>query len=604
MKDKCPYSTGFQLKDQQPPSSTSFSADEEFVLKWLAELPMANPTACAEAIRAAVAEVNGLQINDKARQRFLDAIGDASLPIYSALRASYIQAPHPLPPRAEKARALLQRLHTEIVKGYQHLIFEYCHKSGLSLGRKGHLRMVVHAAFRYMGLIALESYHCRSPLPGNYWSDIHRLYAIAERDGLLDYMGKEVENESLATSAQAYKRMVLFELASPYTLDTRHMDEIYDLLPRLSDLVRISKAATTNADNVQILLDLLSDDPPFYPKTRPKPGADSAHEFRFLHTDQLTSLLDQTLQEGGDLRGFKLPAAVIDTLRLAWEGPMERSNQRVFKQMSVQTVVGMPSVYHYLEEQLQNPAIDTDSMKFRSMIGPSEEDANFSAEMSDMIVMSRTIGSWAKGDSNKRDENMAGAVTRDFSERGLRLEWQTDHTVPINVGDLMALGLSDGASTPTKLGRICWIKQTDQGATQAGIQLVAPYGVPMLSQICDSDGFAEDRYDVILIPGAFFDTRDDVLVCPGLPFRIGRLVRLPRKRVRTYVRLTKQVIHTRHFTGYLFESVDPETLPAVIESNERSNIDWDEEQRKARAKADKAKEDEHDAMMDHIPRDW
>ncbi len=608
MTDKCRYSSDFELKGLTAPSATSFSTEETFVQNWLDRLPMANPSGCAQTMVTVLQEVNRLQIPTSNRLHFLDAVAAASERIYAALQVQYVQAAHPLPPRAEKARHLVLELLTQLVAGYKHTTFEYCNKSSFSLSRKGGLRKSLHAALDHLGHIATDAYHCRAPLQTGFWSDLHRIYAIAEDNGLLTFAPRDGNN---TTIEQAYKRLLLLELASPYNLDARLIDHVYSALAGWSSRVSLTGMRSDSVDGTPILVDLLSDEPPFYPKTRARPADDRAHQFRIMRTDGLVHWLEAEAPNPILQQSVKLPKNNLLSLAQSWKGPSERSNIRITRELAVNTIIGMHSIHRTLESQIVNEEFDSGAFHFASEIGADFADPNFSAEMSDIIVMSRSGGNWAKSETSKAEELSAGAVTRDFSERGLRVQWHHEQGTPINVGDLIALALDDGAASPVKIGRICWIRRIQSGDTQAGVQLLAPYGAPILAQLCDRDGYPEDKYKTLLIPGIFFNHEKDVLVCPGLPFREGRLVRLPRRHDRVFVRLTEQLLHTRHFSCFLFEPVDPRSLTAVHETQARANTSWENENQRVNSEREAKRIEEEDrrqraqiSALDKVRKDW
>lgn len=494
--------------------------------QWLQQLPLTQAQQVSAPLYTAVHEISRLQTSWDNRLGLLELL---RIPVHQTLNGlaqKYLNQPLILPEAALKTATVAQAIQKHFLNGYLAVVRELCIKTGNTLGKSpapSELPLTIQRAMTALGLLLLRSYQLYLPISSQVWAEVHALYRLA-RLLSLEYElieDKQPHHHGLKNIHQTYVRILLLATARPNQLRQDEIENTYKLLDLLAGMADLESYTPAGKENLFVVL-LDSNRPPFY-KSNWRPTSEQTDQTLLeLRTTRLVQQLHElskaTLAEPEKNplpTGVNLTAALTKHLEQAWSHIAMRSFERQEVNTDIEVTVGLTNIhFHLAGEQpfnlflnqssaisgapekgaiYQKRGIQLKADTSKKANDPWGDAFDIKGTMLDgkalpTINIDKQLKSQEK-DSYQGSHPIYNVPLIDRSLGGYGLEWREEIPVQVRAGEL--LGLREYGRNKWAIGVVRWAHQT-KGATQLGIQILAPHAIPVgLAAVHKTGGFAE-----------------------------------------------------------------------------------------------------------------
>ena len=497
------------------------SGNKEAQVKlWLQNLPLTQAQQVSAQLYTAALEISRLRTSSENRLAILELLRTPVHQTLSGLALKYLNQPLILPEAALKTATVAQAIQKHFLNGYLAVARELC----ASNAPKEQQAMVIQRAMTALGLLLLRSYQLYLPIASQIWTEVHALHQLActlelER---LPVEDKLAHHQGIKTIHNSYLRILLLATARPNQLRQDEIESTYNLLELLAPLAELDSYDPAGKENLFVVL-TNSNRPPFYKSHwRPasNPGAEPPLEIRTSHLVSRLQEQQSAGNEGVDAsvsqrNQLNLSAALTKHLAQAWGHLALRSFERQDVSAEIEVTVGLTNIHFYLaDEQPFNLFLNQSSavagvpekgaiyqkrgIQLKDDKAKKEDDPWGDAfEIAGTPFDGRALPTFNIEKSIKSQEkvNYQGqhpiykVPLMDRSPGGYGLEWRNEIPVQVRAGEL--LGLREYGRNKWSIGVVRWAHQI-KGATQLGIQIIAPHAIPVgLAAVHKTGGFAE-----------------------------------------------------------------------------------------------------------------
>lgn len=511
------------------------SGHKEAQLKqWLQQLPLTQVQQTSASLYTATHELSRLQTTWDNRLQLLEVLRIPVHQTLDGLALKYLNQPLILPEAALKTATVAQAIQKHFLNGYLAVVRELCLKACQPQGKTAdvpELPLAIQRAMTALGLLLLRSYQLYLPISSQVWSEIHALYRLAT---LLELEHQAVgenlpHHRGLKNIHQVYVRILLLATARPNQLRQDEIENSYKLLELLAPSAELEHYTPAGKENLFVVL-LDSNRPPFYKSnwrpTKEQPPAPLLE----LRTTQLVSQLQnlyKSITADPDKQllptGVSLTAALTKHLEQAWSHLAMRSFERQEVNADIEVTVGLTNIhFHLAGEQPFNLFLNQASaisntpekgaiyqkrgVQLKADTSKKADDpwgdtfdikgTLFDGKALPTINIEQQLKTQEK-ESYQGNHPIYRVPLIDRSLGGYGLEWRDEIPVQVRAGEL--LGLREYGRNKWAIGVVRWAHQT-KGATQLGIQILAPHAIPVgLAAIHKTGGFAE-YLRALLIP--------------------------------------------------------------------------------------------------------
>lgn len=496
---------------------------EAQVKLWLQSLPLTQAQQVSAQLYTAVHEISRLRTSSENRLAILELLRVPVHQTLSGLALKYLNQPLILPEAALKTATIAQAIQKHFLNSYLAVVKELCvARDAKDLQEQQALS--IQRALTALGLLLLRSYQLYLPVASQVWEEVHALYQLACTLGLeqLHVEDKLPHHQGLKTIHNAYLRILLLATARPNQLRQEEIDSTYNLLELLAPIAELDTYNPAGKENLFVVLPN-SNRPPFYKSHwRPasNPGAEPPLEIRTSHLVNKLQEQQKVGNEGVDAsvsqrNQLNLSAALTKHLAQAWSHLALRSFERQDVSAEIEVTVGLTNIHFYLaNEQPFNLFLNQSS----AVAGAPEKGAIYQKrgiQLKDDKAK-KTDDPWGdafditgtpfdgralttfnieKKIQSQEKVNYQGqhpiytVPLMDRSPGGYGLEWRNEIPVQVRAGEL--LGLREYGRNKWSIGVVRWAHQI-KGATQLGIQIIAPHAIPVgLAAVHKTGGFAE-----------------------------------------------------------------------------------------------------------------
>lgn len=490
---------------------------------WLQSLPLTQVQQVSAQLYTAVHELSRLRTSSENRLAILELLRVPVQQTLNGLALKYLNQPLILPEAALKTATVAQAIQKHFLNSYLAVVRELC-IAPAAKEQQGQQALCIQRALTALGLLLLRSYQLYLPVASQIWAEAHALYQLA---CALEVEQVPVEdnlphNQGLKTVHTVYLRVLLLATARPNQLRQDEIDSTYNLLEQLAPLAELDTYNPGGKENLFVVL-TDSSRPPFYKSHwRPasNPGAQPPLEIR---TSRLVDKLQEQQKVGNEgvdasvsqRNQLNLSAALTKHLAQAWSHLALRSFERQGVNAEIEVTVGLTNIhFHLADEQPFNLFLNQSN----AVAGAPEKGAIYQKrgvqlkadetkktddpwenafEITGTIVDGRALPTLnIETQINSREKvNYQGqhpvytVPLTDRSAGGYGLEWRTEIPVQVRAGEL--LGLREYGRNKWSIGVVRWAHQI-KGATQLGIQVIAPQAMPVgLAAVHKTGGFAE-----------------------------------------------------------------------------------------------------------------
>jgi cyclic-di-GMP-binding protein len=309
------------------------------------------------------------------------------------------------------------------------------------------------------------------------------------------------------------------------------VDASYKVLNQLAPLAELDKYDPDGKENLFVVL-LDSSRPPFYKSLLTPELLATTSSLRELRTSGLVARLEnQANQDKNAPAADNNPAtsdlgltpAVRQHLMTVWNHVALRSFERIEVNADIEITVGLTNIhYHISNEQPFNLFLNqasalapgSENSIFKKHSAKLKENPNAlkaddpwedSFEMTDSPMAGGLLSSFnlEKRMSAKEKDNYQGQHNIfkipliDRSPGGYGVEWRNEIPLQVKAGEL--LGLREYGRNKWSIGVVRWVHQI-KGASQLGIQILAPNAIPIGIAIIHKTGGYSEYLRALQIP--------------------------------------------------------------------------------------------------------
>lgn len=491
--------------------------------QWLQQLPLTQAQQVSGHLYTAVHELSRLNTSWENRLQLLELL---RIPVHQTLNGlalKYLNQPLILPDAALKTATVAQAIQKHFLNGYLAVVRELCSKSSKTPDKPDHpveLALAIQRALTALSLLLLRSYQLYLPISSQVWSEIHSLYRLAALTQLEQTAVEEnlPSHRGLRNIHHVYLRILLMATARPNQLRQDEIENTYKLLDLLAHHAELEAYTPAGKENLFVVL-LDSNRPPFYKSNwRGDASSPALLELRTTQLVQKVSELSKSVLADTDanpLPQVNLTPALINHLEQAWSHLAMRSFERQEVNTDIEVTVGLTNIhFHLAAGQPFNLFLNQASavsgtpnkgaiyqkrgVQLKTDAGKQEDDPwGDTFDIKGTLLDGQSLSTLNIEKQLKQQEKAGyqghhpvySVPLLDRSLGGYGLEWRDEIPVQVRAGEL--LGLREHGRNKWSIGVVRWAHQT-KGATQLGIQVLAPHAIPVgLAAVHKTGGFAE-----------------------------------------------------------------------------------------------------------------
>ena len=550
-----------------------FGLTPDQATNWAESLPMANPAQVAQQLRAAIGDLNRVELKPDMRFEILEALRPTLHSALQTLSRYYLNQPIVLPEEPRKAAKLAQTLYELVTTAYTIVAIQTIQRrqsiSGANPAKL--VCMALHRAITTASMKMLVSYQLYQPVEINAWVELHQLFLLAERQKLSSQLViDEIAGDGSITDT--YLRVLLLGSCKPNQLRQRDLAGVFKGLREWVKHVELSPAE--NGEGL-FLVDFSADHPPIYSSLySDDPGANC----RVIDTDELVSHLNQLRQDTGDQsivfdKDTVVSPNVLEHVITSWGVMSKRNFARAPAQEKLWVSVGLSNTHfyvsggvnfeslvssqyaHLLDQKADAGLKSDDTLKEKEIWdkvfeGTDEEGEELSLEQVEYHI--REAGHPANTDSKERHPVFPVRMAN-VSPGGYCLEWSADIPSHIKTGDVIAVREAD--STAWSIAVIRWVSQLKDQTTLLGVELLSPRATPYGARVQHKTGEDGDLMRALLLPEIKLVGQPNTLVTPRVGFKERQKVTLIRGGEESYIQLFKKVSSTAAYNQFEFRYI-------------------------------------------------
>jgi len=577
------------LPTQDLSSFSHFALNAEAAHNWALGLPVANTRKVVNELRAAIDDLNRVEVPPLSRFNILEALRPRLLVALSTLTKRFLNQPLVLPEEPQQLAEVVSDLYSQACTAYTIVAITTIQRSD-TIRDVNPARLACEALQRAVNLggrAILQSYQLYQPVAPQSWLRLHQLFVMAERQQLAHLpVVDQISGSTTITSA--YLQPLLLSCCKPNQLRQSDIAGIYRGLQEWSELIGLEDPATGKG---LFLIDLNNDQPPMYSAMSPQR---SGAQCRFINTEPLVAHLEQLRQidkqEGRKGLQFdeenNVSSNILDHLIDSLGSMSQRNFNRVRSGSKLWLGIGLSSTHfrmaegrtleqvlhgaHYLtpaadriannpflaaqeSEDIWNKSGEDDLLSVREphSQGQNQPDIPVPVDESTLAELMNT-----KQDIPPEQQYpVYPVVSVNASPGGYCIELAC--TLPGNVktGDIVCIR-EDGQQAWV-VAVIRWVSQIENAKPLMGLELLSPRATPYGATITLKTGEHSEPMRVLLLPEIKLVAQPHTLITPRTGFRERQTVRLIKEGEEFLVKLVRQIAVGNTFCQFDFKYISP-----------------------------------------------
>lgn len=556
-----------------------FTTGTPAVREWVDNLPLINIDASVQQLESALEEINTTDIPAVERHAALELLTAPVMHVTGALKKSYLGKQFPLRKQDLDSAAKAGGLCNHMATSYKILVTSLENRRDSRTG----LAIATHRAMRHLSEVLIGNYQIYVPYPDGVWNDLHTLYAIAERHGLLQ---QQVDDITLhvptgSTIEDIYKQILLLSLACPYRLRQDEISNVYTLLSQWASYSKLLRKTDENSGGL-FAWSLKTDNAPAYLTIRNREARD--HHWRILDTGNMAEPIRAAINARREFThrySEYLEERILQRLMLIWGVMPKRRFTRREQDAQVQLVVGLKAIHSIISgpqpEQPDAEQVETEVIRDREYLQDPTFERPTRIRTDPHSSNSKTRTRFGQLPEQWQNKPLQGAYSaripeadaetttplhpehwkmQDMSAGGYCLLWDSEEASSAQVGELVAIKASDDDNDNWHLGVIRWMKFTMERGLGLGVQMMSPGARAIWARVCNDKSGTTDKVQGILLPDIRGLNQQATLLLPPLLFRTGCLSRLTRDDKEEQIRLTTQLEDTGSFAQFYFSPAE------------------------------------------------
>lgn len=580
---------------------------EASIKAWVKSLPLTQIQFVSGLLYQALPDIGRYKTAPAHRIALLETLRAPTLQAIEGLAQGFLNQPLILPEPAVKTATIAQALQKHMINGYLVAVRDLCKEANPN---KPLLALGIHRAITGLGLLLLRYYQLYVPISGQIWTELHSLYQIALQLQLSEQPIAEPHrhHEHCNTIQLAYVRTLLLACSRPNQLRQDEILATYEALNNLSALAQLDDAISASHDNL-FAVALTSNRPPLY---RSRFKDDDKLLLLELNTAQvcrkLMELNNSANTESSETTGLRNELHLTSSLTLhliqAWNILAQRNFERQQAHGSLDVAIGLTNIHyhlagkvafsHFLNRNFSSLSLETQGAVFPQRDAQLKEFGTKSANYDPWDDAFDVRGPATAGrplaagtiDFAVRKQEAISAVDAhpiytvpliDSSPGGYCIEWRTEIPNQVKAGEL--LGLRDPARNRWSLGVVRWVNQT-KGASQLGIQVIAPQATPIGLAIIHKTGASSEYLRALEVPAMKAINQPATLITNAVSFREYSKARVflrndqERNVHESTIQLTRRVFATGAFSQFTYRELAT-GKPKETDKNDDFDAVWD-----------------------------
>ena len=573
MTDSSPL-TALRVPERHAPAADALDLRAPAVRAWIRALPLANVGETARRLLRALREANRQDVAPTRRLAALELLREPLALADRALDRHVVGHTFPLSDKQRRIADLARVLQTEMADGHKIVVLDLLREKRPD----GHLlATAVRRAQDHLAGALLKSYLVYAPTPDGVWRELHALYRVAERHGLLEMpVSAPGPHRRAATVADGYLRTLLLGASCLYRLRQGEQIRLARLLGDWAPAARLAPLEDARAPDADLLVvDLDADAPPAYLRyLRPRNSATC----RVLDTHGLTTRVREALVQpkGQAHDALQSEHPDPDTLRRlapVWGLVSRRGFRRSAQSGEALVTIGLYAVHRTLcksagsppergactrlsEGDLADPRARFTSKSLPQHDGDLPDVWDMVYERVDPQRGPAAVTVLLSPSDGELDRTAHEWRMKDISAGGCCLLWGRDGPGRAQVGGLIGIRQGAGATPRWHVGVIRRMMADDAGL-EIGVQLIAPQAVPaaLRGAACGRERAVHRR--ALHLPGIDALQQPPSLITEPCTHRAGDTLTLVAAGGERRIRLTQQVEDTGLFAQFQFDEGEP-----------------------------------------------
>lgn len=576
--------TSFKLPPHDLDVLSFSSPQPKKVREWVESLPKMNVGESAKRLYSAIQELNRLKTDAESRFQLMEIMRGPIHFICASLEKHFLNKSIVLPPKEAKIASLAQALQNHLATGYKAVTLQTLAKvKSADKDAKKLCQKAIHRAMSEQILVLLRSYKLYYPAPVGYWREMHLLYLIAQRFGMLEIQTDDPEDNGWNASVyELYLRSLLLATAKPNQLRQQQIQQVFD---GSRHWARFATIADSHSVAGLFVIDTVSDLPPIYQALMRRTTL--PHNIRYFDasaiSDHLRVLLQTPEGEPHPVATFHIPEKLTaDLTRIliqAWGVLSERAFTRIEEQGELNLCIGLSATHYFvsgrqdfnqmisgtsnlLDADVHNPFLSPGGAKRRE--GYEHHDVwGLNVDMDKLKVTSNrnsVDNSIEAHDSSQRAEEKDkyprfNCDIVNTSPGGFCLAWRQDVPPQVKTGEIV--GILEKDKDDWSIGVIRWVKQFKDAGVRMGVELIAPKAEACGTQVIHKKGGITEYMRTLMLPELKAIGQPATLITPNIAFHVGYKINLNENTLVSKGQLIKQVSTTASFSQFQFKLLVP-----------------------------------------------
>ncbi len=564
----------------------SFSApNSKKVKEWVDGLPQMNVGESAKRLYAAIQELNQLKTDAETRFQMMETMRGPIRYICKSLEKHFLNKSVVLPPKEAKIASLAQALQNHLATGYKAVCMQLLPRvKSMDRDAKRLCQRAIHRAICEESLVLLRSFQLYFPAPPNFWREMHVLYLVAQRFGLLEQACDDPEENGWESSIyEVYERALLLATAKPNQLRQLQIEQVFEAARYWAKFACVIDASASNG---LFAIDVTADSPPVYQALMKR--STLPHNLRFFDasaiSDHLRILLQLPAGQQHPVATFhipdKFPNDLVRILIQAWGVLTERAFTRIDEYGQIAVCLGLSATHYFvsgredftkimqggpslLEGDTHNPFIQRGPTNRRDTNETHDvwglQINRKDVQVSDAISYSIESHAGDRADEKDRYPQYFCDVVN-TSPGGFCLSWKQDVPSQVKTGEIV--GIMESDKTHWSIGVIRWVKQFRNEGARMGVELIAPKADACGTQVVHKKGGMTEFMRTLMLPELRAIGQPATLITPNIAFHVGYKVNIVQHGGVAKAQLIKQVTSTASFSQFQFKMLVPANLPA------------------------------------------
>jgi len=237
--------------------------EKETVNRWIAELPIANPSLSTRLLFDFIDSFNAIAMPAQLRLETLELLRPSFLLIEDYLRSRLMTAGFPKGGNEQKIFNLLVSVEKNFTIGYWIVIRELTGR-GAKWFQGKNIALAIQRTMKGLSEVVVSHYMMFLSVPDWVWIDLHSLYKLSVKSKKETVKVPDISclPGKVNTPEDCYKQVLLLSLTDPSGLMQKEIQQVYKFIGKICHFIQVEKQPV-NAQKVQYVILMDEDAKPY-----------------------------------------------------------------------------------------------------------------------------------------------------------------------------------------------------------------------------------------------------------------------------------------------------------------------------------------------------